>query len=423
MQQICGLPLSTYPSAVKLTWLLRNDEKVKEAYAKGELSFGTPDTWLLWNLTGGASKDSPGVFVTDTTNASRTMFMDLATRKYSDEMLSFFGVDRSNLKLAEIVPSAHPTAFGKFASGPLKGKTITGVLGDQSAALVGQLGFTPGSAKNTYGTGCFLLYNVGTKPVFSTHGLLATVAYDFSGVPGAEESSSSTTSHSTTKTTPKEPAPTPLQTPVYALEGSIATAGSAVKFLTDNLGIAPTSSEITELASSVPNSGGLIFVTAFSGLFAPYWIDDAKGTIFGITAHTSKAHVARATLEATCFQTKAILDAMEKDSGKQLTELRVDGGMSNSDVCMQAQADIIQIKVDRPAMRETTSLGSAIAAGLAVGVWKSLEDVKGINAEGRTAFEAKMSPKESAALFKLWEKGVRMATGWQEEEEEIAEGK
>lgn len=302
--ELCGLPLSTYPSSVKLLWLLRNVDAVKSAYNDGRLAFGTVDTWLLLKLNDSSAK----VFVTDSTNASRTMFMNLRKLAYDDSLISFFGLDRAKLHLPEIVPSSSPDKFGTLARGALKGAKITGCLGDQSAALVGQKGFEPGAAKNTYGTGCFLLYNVGETPVISTHGLLATVAYDFGGAG---------------------------QKPIYALEGSIAVAGSGVKFLTNNLGLAGSSGGVSELAGTVPDSGGLVFVTAFSGLFAPYWIDDAKGTIFGVTQHTQKGHVARATLEATCFQTKAILDAMEKDSGKRLAQLAVDGGMSSSELCMQ----------------------------------------------------------------------------------------
>ena len=385
LQNICGLPLSTYPSSVKLLWLFRNVPKVRETYDAGRLMFGTPDTWLLWNLTGRK------VFVSDKTNASRTMFMNLEKFEYDETVLKFFDLDQSKIKLPAIVRSAEETTFGSFASGPLKGMRITGVLGDQSAALVGQQGFLPGQAKNTYGTGCFLLYNVGEKPVISTHGLLATVAYDFG----------------------KDTKPT------YALEGSIAVAGSAVKFLTSNLSLAEKSHEITDLAASVPDNGGCVFVTGFSGLFAPYWIDDARGTIFGITQYTQKGHIARATLEASCFQTKAILDAMEKDSGHALAKLAVDGGMTHSDLCMQTQADIIGIPVDRPAMRETTSLGSAIAAGFAVGVWKSLDELKEINQSGRTTFESHISKQESNKMYKLWTKAVQMCRGWLEEEEAV----
>ena len=306
LQDICGLPLSTYPSSVKLAWLFQNVENVRNRYDQGRLVFGTIDTWLLYNLNGKAKQ----VHITDVTNASRTMFMNLHTLEYDRRMLDFFEIDPKKLKLPEIVPSSDPKAFGSLASGPLQGVSITGCLGDQSAALVGQLAFSPGQAKNTYGTGCFLLYNVGEKPVISTHGLLATVAYQLGKV----------------------------SKPTYALEGSIAVAGSAVKFLQHNLGIIEASHHIGDLAATVDDNGGCVFVTAFSGLFAPYWIDDAKGTIFGLTQHTQKGHLARATMEATCFQTRAILSAMEKDSGRKLTKLAVDGGMSNSDLCMQVCA-------------------------------------------------------------------------------------
>jgi glycerol kinase len=309
LQDICGLPLSTYPSSVKLVWLLQHVDAVRKAYDEGRLAFGTIDTWLLYNLNGGKEKN---VLVTDATNASRTMFVNLHTVEYDDKLLKFFDLDRSKITLPKIVPSSSPDAFGTLAYGPLKGIRVAGCLGDQSAALVGQQGFSPGSAKNTYGTGCFLLYNVGEKPVISKHGLLATIAYDFGG----------------------------KRKPVYALEGSIAVAGSGVKFLMNNLGFITHSHKISDLAASVEDNGGCVFVTAFSGLFAPYWIDDAKGTIFGITQFTERGHIARATLEATCFQTKAILDAMELDSGHKLAELAVDGGMSNSNLCMQVSPPV-----------------------------------------------------------------------------------
>lgn len=303
LQGICGLPLSTYPSSVKFAWMFRNLEKVREVYKAGRLMFGTIDTWLLYNLNGRENN----VHVTDVTNASRTMFVNLHTLEYDSTVLDFFDINPKKLHLPKLVPCSDAEAFGTIASGPLKGIRITGCLGDQSAALVGQLGFEPGMAKNTYGTGCFLLYNVGDKPVMSTHGLLATVAYHFGG----------------------------KRRPVYALEGSIAVAGSAIHFLRNNFRFIEESHHVNELAATVPDNGGCVFVTAFSGLFAPYWVDDAKGTIFGITQHTERGHIARATMEATCFQTKAILDAMEKDSGHKLAELAVDGGMSNSDLCMQ----------------------------------------------------------------------------------------
>lgn len=302
---LCGLPLSTYPSVAKLLWLMENVPKVKDAYDTGKLAFGTVDTWLVYKLNGGRGKN---VFVTDPSNASRTMFMNLETLDYDEQLLDFFRLDRDKIHLPKIVRSSDTSAYGVLATTALKGTAITGCLGDQSAALVGQKGFTPGLAKNTYGTGCFLLYNVGTKPTISKHGLLTTVAFDF----GPDRR-------------------------MYALEGSIAVAGSSVKFLVDNLKFVENSQQISKLAETVPDNGGCTFVTAFSGLYAPYWYDDARGTIFGITAYTQQGHIARATLEATCFQTKAILDAMEKDSGQALTELAVDGGMCNSDLTMQVR--------------------------------------------------------------------------------------
>jgi glycerol kinase len=404
LMDLCGLPLSTYPSSVKLLWLLKNVDSVKQAYDEGRLAFGTVDSWLIYKLNGGA-KAQPPVHVTDSTNASRTMFMNLHTMQYDDKLLGFFGIDKTKVQLPKIVPSSDPEAFGKMASGPLINVPIAGCLGDQSSALVGQCGFDPGQAKNTYGTGCFLLYNVGDKPVISKYGLLSTVAYDFGRG----------------------------RKPVYALEGSIAVAGSGVKFLVNNFGFGKESSEITSLAESVPDNGGVVFVTAFSGLFAPYWIDDAKGTIckhpssrlfpslsnsftVGITQHTNKGHIARATLEATCYQTRAILEAMEKDSNHKLETLAVDGGLSNSDLCMQTQADITGIPVDRPRMRETTALGAAIAAGLATGVWRELEDLKEVNRNGRKVFQPQMEKDQAERMFKKWGKAVEMSRGWDQED-------
>ncbi|KAK2002333.1 glycerol kinase [Colletotrichum falcatum] len=384
LQDICGLPLSTYPSSVKLRWLLDNVPAVREVYDAGHLAFGTVDSWLIYRLNGGAALGDKAIHVTDSTNASRTMFMNLRTLQYDDELLSFFGINRSKIRLPKITPSSDPTAFGALASGVLKGVPITGCLSDQSAALVGQCGFSPGQAKNTYGTGCFLLYNVGDEPVMSKSGLLATVAYDFGKG----------------------------RKPAYALEGSVAVAGSGVKFLVKNLSFVDDASRISELAETVPDNGGVVFVTAFSGLFAPYWIDDAKGTLFGITAHTQKGHIARATLEATCYQTRAILDAMAKDSGHALESLAVDGGLSNSDLCMQTQADISGIRVDRPGMRETTALGAAISAGLALGIWDELEDLEHINQSGRKIFTPSLAKDKADRMFKKWEQAVEMSRGW-----------
>ncbi|KAG7121589.1 Glycerol kinase like protein [Verticillium longisporum] len=380
----CGLPLSTYPSVSKLLWLIENVKEVKAAYDAGNLAFGTVDAWLVYKLNGGPARN---IHVSDVTNSSRTMFMNIETRAYDDELIDWFRVDRNKVQLPTIVRSADSDVYGSLASTSLKGIKIAGVLGDQSAALVGQKGFFPGLAKNTYGTGCFLLYNVGDKPVISSHGLMTTIAFDFGDKGGC----------------------------AYALEGSIAVAGSSVKFLVDNLGFIEESSKLSALAETVEDNGGCTFVTAFSGLFAPYWIDDARGTIFGITAYTKRGHIARATLEATCFQTKAILDSMEKDSGAALTELAVDGGMCNSDLIMQTQSDLIGMPVNRPAMRETTAFGAAIAAGLAVGVWDSFDDLKNTNTEGRTIFKPQINDDESAKRFKKWEKAVQMSAGWANE--------
>lgn len=377
--QVCGLPLSTYPSSAKLLWMLDNVPDVKAAYEEGKLAFGTVDTWLVYHLNGGGVNN---VFVTDATNASRTMFMNISTLRYDDALLDFFQLNRAKVRLPKIVDSIDAKAYGTLASGALKGTVIAGCLGDQSAALVGQKGFSPGLAKNTYGTGCFLLYNVGDKPVISKHGLLATIAYVIDGKP------------------------------VYALEGSIAVAGSGIKFLQNNLGLFTEAKEINDLATSVEDNGGVVFVTAFSGLFAPYWIDDAKGTMFGITLNTKKGHIARATLEATCYQTKAILDAMQLDSGHALAELAVDGGMSNSDLCMQTQADTIGIPVYRPKMRETTALGAAIAAGLAVGVWRSFAELRDVNRAGGTVFQPRTTAADREAKFAAWSKAVDKCRGW-----------
>ncbi|KAG0094233.1 Glycerol kinase, partial [Podila epicladia] len=298
VKEACGLPITTYFSAVKLRWLLENSPEVKEAHDNGNLMFGTVDSWLIYKLTGGVEG---GIHVTDVTNASRTMLMDIKTLQWSDECLDFFGLNKDILP--EIKPSS--TLFGAINHEELdeiKNVPIAGCLGDQHAALVGQHCFEAGEAKNTYGTGCFMLFNTGDEYIPSNNGLLTTVGYQFEGEPAS-----------------------------YALEGSIAVAGSAVKWLRDNMGIIREADEINALAASVPDNGGVIFVTAFSGLFAPYWRPDVRGCILGISQHTTKHHLARATLEATCFQTRAILDAMNADSGQALKTLRVDGGLSNSD--------------------------------------------------------------------------------------------
>ncbi|KAH6887991.1 hypothetical protein B0T10DRAFT_65115 [Thelonectria olida] len=390
LQEKCGLPLSTYPSSVKLLWLIENVDSVRKAYEEQRLAFGTVDSWLIYRLNGGQEREGGPIYVTDSTNASRTMFMNLKTLDYDDGLLEFFGIDRNKLALPKIVPSSHPTAFGSLVRGCLRGVPIAGCLGDQSSALVGQCGFSPGQAKNTYGTGCFLLYNVGNEPVISKTGLLATVAYDFGNG----------------------------RKPVYALEGSIAVAGSGVKFLQNKLSLIKQSSEVDALANTVKDNGGVVFVTAFSGLFAPYWIDDAKGTLFGITQHTEKGHIMRATLEATCHQTAAILDAMAADSGHALEKLAVDGGLSNSELCMQTQADLSGIPVDRPAMRETTALGAAIAAGLATGVWNELEELKHVNSKDRKVFKPQLAVDERKKQRRRWERAVEMSRGWVRDEDD-----
>lgn len=376
IQERCGLPISTYFAAVKLRWLLDNVQEVKEVNDKGNLMFGTIDSWVLYNLTGGLHG---GLHITDASNGSRTMFLNIYSLKYDPVLIKFFGVEQVNLP--EVRSSSE--IYGTLLTGPLKGVPIAGILGDQSAALVGQQCFEPGSAKNTYGTGCFLLYNTGEEPVISKNGLLTTVGYAFKG-----------------------------QKPVYALEGSIAVAGSAIKWIRDQVGLIKEASEIGELADQVKDTGGVVFVTAFSGLFAPYWRDDARGTILGLTSYSTKQHLARATIEATCFQTKAILDAMDKDSGKPLSALKVDGGMTNSDVCMQIQSDIVGINVERPQMRESTALGSAIAAGIAVGVWKDIHSLKGVNDAGKTVFKPKNDEEDRKKRYAYWNRAVERAVGW-----------
>lgn len=379
IQELCGLPLSTYFAAVKLRWILDNDPDVRQVYEEGNLAFGTIDSWILWNLLGGLNGAK---HITDVTNASRSMLMNIRTLKYDDQLIKFFGLEKLNLP--EIVSSSE--VYGRIGVGHFSGVPIAGCLGDQSAALLGQLGFEAGDAKNTYGTGCFLLYNTGNKPVISKNGLLTTIGFQIKGQPA-----------------------------VYALEGSIAVAGSAIKWLRNNIGLIKSSEEIGEEAAKVENNAGVIFVTALSGLFAPYWRDDARGTIVGLTQYTKKSHICRAVIEATCFQSKAILDAMERDSGTPFKSLKVDGGMTNSDTAMQIQADILGIDVSRPQMRETTALGAAIAAGFAVGVWKNKDELKEINKEGRTTFTGTYSEKRRAKEFKLWNRAVERAVGWLED--------
>jgi len=338
-----GLPPATYFSGAKIQWILQNVPGVRDAAARGEAVFGNPDTWVIWHLTGGRHG---GVHATDVTNASRTMLMNLATLDWDDELLAIFDIPRA--MLPAIHASSHRSAFGATkGDGPAGGVVpICGDLGDQQAATVGQVCINPGEAKNTYGTGNFMLLNTGTQIVPSKAGLLTTVCYQMN------------------------------RETIFALEGSIAVTGSAVQWLRDQLGIIGSASEIEALANSVPDNGGVYFVPAFSGLFAPYWRSDARGVIVGLSRFNTRAHLARATLEAICFQTRAVLDAMVQDSGVRLEVLKVDGGATVNDTLMQLQADILGVPVVRPVVAETTALGAAYAAGLAVGFWEDLDDLR-----------------------------------------------
>ncbi|XP_007493665.1 glycerol kinase isoform X3 [Monodelphis domestica] len=372
-----GLPLSTYFSAVKLHWILENVRKVKKAVEEERALFGTVDSWLIWSLTGGPNG---GVHCTDVTNASRTMLFNIHSLEWDVELCEFFEVPMT------ILPNIRSSSeiYGLMKAGALEGVPLSGCLGDQSAALVGQMCFQDGQAKNTYGTGCFLLCNTGQKCVFSDHGLLTTVAYKL----GRDK-------------------------PVcYALEGSVAIAGAVIRWLRDNLGILKTSEEIEKLAKEAGTSYGCYFVPAFSGLYAPYWEPSARGIICGLTQFTSKQHIAFAALEAVCFQTKEILDAMNKDCGIPLTHLQVDGGMTNNKILMQLQADILYIPVVKPSMPETTALGAAMAAGAAegVGVWSlEPEDLSAVTME---RFEPQINPEESEIRYAIWKKAVQKSMGW-----------
>ncbi|KAJ2712773.1 Glycerol kinase [Coemansia spiralis] len=369
---INGLPITTYFSAVKMRWMLENVPEVQAARERGTLRFGTIDTWLIYKLT--------GHYVTDVTNASRTMLMDIKSFKWSAECLAFFGVKGE--ELPEIRSSAE--VYGTIRDGRLEGVPVAGCLGDQQAAMVGQSCFDPGEAKNTYGTGCFMLFNTGDKPIFSKNGLLTTVGFQLG----------------------------PKATPKYALEGSIAVAGSAIQWLRDKIGLIATPPEIGFLSDTVDDNGGVYFVTAFSGLFAPYWRDDARGCIVGLTQYATRGHIARATLESVCYQTRAILDAMRKDSGTELRRLRVDGGMTSSEQAMQIQADILNIEVLRPEMLETTALGAALAAGLAVGVWKDEGELRQVAQSNVTAFWSRITDEKRDEMLKGWEKAVERSLDW-----------
>ncbi|MCX7976310.1 MAG: glycerol kinase GlpK, partial [Bellilinea sp.] len=349
---------------------------VREKAEKDEVLFGNIDTWVIWNLTGG---QQGGVHVTDVSNASRTMLMNLETLDWDDEILKLMGIPRAML------PAVRPSSevYG-HARGLLEGIPVSGDLGDQQAALFGQACYDPGEAKNTYGTGCFMLLNTGTKPVPSKSGLLTTLGYKIGNQPA-----------------------------VYCLEGSIAITGALVQWLRDNLKMIENSKDIEPLARTVEDNGGIYFVPAFSGLFAPYWRSDARGVIVGLTRYINRGHIARAALEATAYQTREVLDAMNKDSGVPLTALKVDGGMVYNELLMQFQADILGVPVIRPKVAETTSLGAAYAAGLAVGFWNNFDELRanwGKDAE----WHPKMSAEEREKLYAGWKKAVERTFGWVE---------
>ena len=379
-RQITGENVSTYPSATKIKWILDNVEGAREKAEAGDLLFGTPDTWVVWNLTGGPEG---GVHVTDVTNASRTLLMDVRTLQWREDICKDFGIPMS--MLPEIKSSSEIYGYGR-PTGLLIDTPIAGILGDQQAATFGQACFEVGMAKNTYGTGCFMLMNTGEEPVFSTNGLLTTVLYKLGDAK-----------------------------PVYALEGSVAVAGSLVQWMRDNLGMIEKSSDIQALAETVEDNGGVYFVPAFSGLFAPYWRDDARGAIVGLTRYVTKGHIARAVEESTAYQTRDVLEAMNADSGVPLTALKVDGGMTNDELLMQFQADMVGVPVVRPKVIETTALGAAYAAGIAVGFWSGTQDVIDNWAEGKR-WEPAMAEDEKERLYRLWKKAVTRTLDWVDED-------
>jgi glycerol kinase len=373
-----GLPLATYFSGLKIRWILKSVPGVRELTEAGDLLFGNVDSFLVWNLTGGPRG---GIHVTDVTNASRTQLMKLRTLAWDQNLLTTFGIPESILP--KICSSSE--VYGAATLDAVKEVPIAGILGDQQAALVGQTCFNVGQAKNTYGTGCFLLMNTGEQPVQSTSGLITTVAYRFGAKPAT-----------------------------YALEGSIAVTGALVQWLRDNLGLIQKSSEIEALARAAKDNGDVYFVPAFSGLYAPYWRTDARGIITGLTRFANKGHIARAVLEATAFQTREVVEAMEKDSGIKLNVLRSDGGMVDNDLLMQFQADILDRPVVRPVIRETTALGAAYAAGLAVNFFKDTEELQSHWAVDRT-WNPNMDGSTRDRLYRSWKKAVTRSFGWVDE--------
>jgi glycerol kinase len=372
-----GLPLATYFSGPKVKWVLDNFPEIQERAEQGEILFGNVDTWLIWNLTGGPDH---GLHITDVTNASRTLCMNLETLDWDPEILQMMGIPR--VMLPQIRSSSE--VYGRINLGQLSGVPIAGILGDQQAALFGQTCFDVGEAKNTYGTGCFMLLNTGTKIVQSDNGLLTTVGYKIGDAPA-----------------------------IYALEGSIAITGALVQWLRDNLNLIQNSNEVEPLAKTVDDSGGIYFVPAFSGLYAPYWRSDARGVIVGLTRYINKGHLARAVLEATAYQTREVLDAMNKDSGVDLKALKVDGGMVFNNTLMQFQADILGVPVIRPTVAETTALGAAYAAGLAVGVWSQIDDLRA-NWGMDAIWRPQMNVDRREKIYAGWKKAVTRTFDWVE---------
>ncbi len=367
-----GLPLATYFSGPKVAWLLEHEPGLRAKAEAGDAVFGTMDAWMIWKLT--------GRHATDVTNASRTLLMDLATLDWDSGIATAMAIPEA--MLPEIVPSSG--VIGEAAGGVLAGVPVAGVLGDQQAAVFGQACFAPGTAKNTYGTGCFMLLHTGTEAVASEHGLLTTVAYQVGD-----------------------------EAPRYALEGSVAIAGAAVQWLRDNLGLIETAPDVEALATSVEDNGGVYFVPAFSGLFAPYWRSDARGAVVGLTRYATAGHLARATLEATAFQTLDVMEAMEADAGIELAEMKVDGGMVGNETLMQFQADLLGVDVIRPTVTETTALGAAYAAGLAVGYWSGTDELAALWREDHR-WHPGIDAARRAELHGVWKKAVARTLDWVE---------
>lgn len=387
VKELSGLFINSYFAAIKVRWQLDNVEMARRIYEEGELCFGTVDSWLIYALSGGEAH------ITDASNASRSMLLNLAKMEYDPELIEFFGFEK--LILPEIRPSSEVYAHLYLPDEPLHGLPIAGCVGDQAAALVGHMGFEKGDAKNTYGTGCFLMYNTGHEPVLTDNGLLTTIAFQLPGQP-----------------------------PSYALEGSIAVCGSVIKWLRNNMGLIETSDQVGDLISSVPNTAGVYFVTAFNGLYSPHWSATARGTIVGLTAFSTKAHITRAAIEAVCYQSLEIYEVMRKESGasaNESRELKVDGGLTSSDVIMQLQCDIAGVNIRRPPMKEVTALGAAVMAGLATGVWKDIDELKTLHSTSASVtafFSPNTGTYQREKGLSQWNRAVARAVNWIEEDEE-----